>query len=253
MEIRAAQPDWSTSPEDRLASLGQRLHLWLIDSDAVVSIADSNLLNRDEVRRWNRYLRSEDRDLFLVAHVFTRRVLSLYADVAPGEWAFSTNEYGRPEIAGPEHPGLRFNLAHTNGMVAVLVHDETDAGVDIEQIGRVEDPLAMAANVFADQERALLQGLGPAELDARFSRLWTLKESFIKAKGMGLAIPLKDFWFSVDVPPPIRMDCLAGVDPEPGTWQFAIVEPAPNYVVAVARSAPGRILDVFTPALSSLW
>ena len=79
------------------------------------------VLDSEEAQRWKRYHKKESQDLFLVAHVATRFVLSTYGSVDPAGWVFERGENGRPELVGGP-AGMRFNISHTEGMVAVLVH-----------------------------------------------------------------------------------------------------------------------------------
>ena len=226
-----------------LDDLDARLHLWLIPLDDELDrqwvSENRRLLSSEETARCNRYLRAGDAELFLVAHVAVRRILSRYRDVAPEDWRFATGPHGRPEIVDAAvPPTLRFNLSHTPGMTAVLVHDGTDSGVDVELIGRVADPVAMSRTVCADTEREALLALAPQQQATAFCRLWTLKESFIKAKGLGLAIPLEQFWFhGFEGDGPIGLGCTPEVDTDPAAWTFTVAPATDRHVVATGCRA----------------
>lgn len=236
------------------AQLDTHPHLWILTLDAAHDaqwIAEHEPLLSDKERaRYERYLRPDDRHLFLAAHVFARQTLSRYAPIAPADWTFSTNRDGRPEIShAGSPPGLRFNLAHTTGMVAMLVHDEADGGVDVEHLGNVDDPYGMSRTVFADAERSDYLAIPDELREVGFYKLWTLKESFIKAKGKGMAMPLKDFALIGLDDFDIRVECGAEIEPEPGAWHFTVHQPSAQFVVATAyragASGPGRGLSVF--------
>ena len=108
----------------------------------------------------------------------------------------SRNVHGRPEIldrpAGV--PDLRFNLSHTDGLIACAVTIGREVGVDVEHVGRrlTHD---IAGRFFAPREVADLKSLPVAEQPRVFFDYWTLKEAYIKARGFGLALPLGDFAF----------------------------------------------------------
>jgi len=164
-----------------------------------------------------------------------RRVLSSYLDRPPEWWEFETNRHGRPEISNAGvPPGLRFNLSHTRGFVAIIVHDEIDAGVDVERTDRVRNLRGLAKRVFAEPERDELLALDPLALEERFYQLWTMKEAFIKAKGKGLAIPLDAFWFEGDAESEFTLRCREDVDEDPGSWSFTLHKPTPAHVLATA-------------------
>ena len=217
-----------------------RLEVWLARLPAAPApaswlLADESVLSADERVRRERFVRASDGDLFAAAHVLVRTTLSRYADIAPGEWTFANNAHGRPEITNANAPvGLRCNLSHTDGLVAVVVHDSLDAGVDVERAGRLADLDSVARTVFADVELAGLRALPEVLQQDRFYHLWTLKEAFIKAKGMGLALPLKDFWFSLEGSGAIPFDCVESVDPEPDAWTFTVGQPTPEHMLATA-------------------
>ena len=244
------------------------LDLWLQrvdEASARWAEQQSWVFDEEETRRWRRYLTSETRVLFLVAHVVTRRVLSRYEDRAPESWRFDRGTDGRPEIVGGA-PGLRFNISHTEGMVAVLVHDEADCGVDIEHPWQSMDMPSVSRRVFTDAEQAAIYAQ-PSELRAdRFYQFWTLKEAFIKAKGKGLALPLKQFSFALYDEPPgvderwvdqhIEFDCDDAIDPSPNHWQFFTHRPESGHIVSIAadRGAAdtGASLVIREPGIEAL-
>lgn len=85
-----------------------------------------------------------------------RSTLSRYGEIEPAAWTFRINQHGRPEIGNPDAPaGLRFN-SHTSGMIALLVHDHADGGLDVECLRRLDD--------FSGVARLALTGAGAARL-----------------------------------------------------------------------------------------
>lgn len=211
------------------------LDLWLQPADEASmrwAEARSSALSENEMQRLHRYQSSESQALFLIAHVMTRHVLSHYHDRTPESWVFDHGENGRPEVAGGP-PSLRFNISHTEGMVAVLVHDDADCGVDVEHPWRAMEIPSVSRRVFTDAEQADLFAQ-PADRQAdRFFQLWTLKEAFIKAKGKGLALPLKQFGFSIRGEQ-IEFGCDPALDPHPNQWQFSTHRPESGHIVSVA-------------------
>lgn len=93
----------------------------------------------------------------------------------------------------------QISLSHAGDYVAVAT-DRLPVGIDIEQIRPCKESLA--ERFFSDAERAYmeqLQGaaagsdLQGAARDLAFTAIWTLKESFLKATGMGLSLGLESF------------------------------------------------------------
>ena len=99
-----------------------------------------------------------------------------------------TGEYGKPCF--PTLPGFHFSLSHSGSMALCAVSDMS-LGCDIELIRG--DRLRLAERFFHPRECAWLHSLPEDERQAGFFRLWTSKESFIKAIGRGLSLPLDSF------------------------------------------------------------
>ena len=64
-----------------------------------------------------------------------------------------------------------------------------DIGVDVECARKPRRVEAIAQRFFSDLEATQLLSLPGDQQQSRFYDLWTLKEAYIKACGMGLAIP----------------------------------------------------------------
>lgn len=198
-----------------------------------------DVLDDDETLRWKRYHRRESQDLFLVAHVATRFVLSRYGPTPPEGWAFGRSEHGRPYLLDAS-TDLRFNISHTDGMAVVLIHGEHDAGVDVESPWRSTDIARVSRRVFTADERAALLELPKDQQASRFYQLWTLKESFIKAKGKGFAMPLSAFGFALGHDDgSIDFSCDPTLDPDPSMWAFSTIWTETGHVVSVGAHVPG--------------
>ncbi len=127
----------------------------------------------------------KDRRLSLGAGVLLRRALS---DAGVDEAVFVYGEHGKPRLAGD--PGVHFNLAHA-GDRAMCVVSNNRVGCDVERIGR--RGTGVAERFFAPEEYERILAAPEPERDALFTRLWALKESFLKVTGLGLSLPLGSF------------------------------------------------------------
>jgi 4'-phosphopantetheinyl transferase len=152
--------------------------------------------------------------------------------VRPEEWSFIPNNYGRPEIAGPVETLLRFNLAHTRGLVACAVAWEREVGVDVEDVERPGEYVHLAQRFFAPSEAAHVASLPVERQRDVFFDYWTLKESYVKARGMGLALPLGDFAFQLDELPTISF--AGSIVDDPKSWQFRRLRPSEQHRLALA-------------------
>lgn len=127
----------------------------------------------------------------------------------------------------PRFPGGRpaFSISHA-GAVAVCAFSEGEIGVDVEQAGAVEPSLL---SILRPEELAFLQRTARAARPQVFYRLWTQKESLIKARGGTLA----DMFDQESV---ITPD-LCWKDRLDGFFLRRPPFPEPGYVLAVSAGA----------------
>ena len=201
-------------------------------------------LEQEEVQRANRFRRLTTRNQHVIGRGMARRLLAR-AEFPPQEIQFAAALHGKPYVVAPDLARQPFNIAHTDGLVICGVGSDVHelVGIDVEKLDRRTDP-ALAERYFSTPEIEYLQTKTDekSRQDA-FLRVWTLKESFIKAIGTGLQTPLADFAFvDVDSPTPgIRMLNPDLVDGR--TWSFFSIQPRPGYIgaVAVATGAEVRL------------
>lgn len=177
------------------------IHLWILDPgkirEPLLLARYQTLMTQEESDRVQRYRFEEHRHDALITRAFVRDTLSHYCQRKPEDWRFEKGEKDKPEIIDPPLP-LRFNLSHTDGMIVCAVCLHHDIGVDVENIERNTDTLAIADRYFSPSEVEELFSLPDDNSKrSRFFDYWTLKESYIKAWGLGLAIPLDHFSFHI--------------------------------------------------------
>ena len=203
------------------------------------------LLSAEEHARMGRLVFERDRQRFLLTRALVRNMLSRYAGVAPADWQFIANAHGRPEILDrPEGvPDLRFNISHTDGLIACAVTIGREVGVDVEHVGRhlTQD---IAARFFAPAEVAHLKSLPEAEQERVFFDYWTLKEAYIKARGFGLALPLGEFAFQLAPGGAPSIHIEPSLNDDPATWQFLQDWPTPTHRLGLAVRRTGEDLPV---------
>ncbi|MBQ3527316.1 MAG: 4'-phosphopantetheinyl transferase superfamily protein [Clostridia bacterium] len=135
-------------------------------------------------------LRNErEKRLSLGAYVLLKKALS---DIGIDSFSLEYGENGKPYLAG--NTGVYFSLSHSFERVMCALSD-CEIGCDVERVQKKS--LAVADRFFAPEEIALIKG-AENETDM-FSRIWTLKESFLKMTGKGMTIPLDSFYFNVSM------------------------------------------------------
>jgi len=199
----------------------------------------SSVLNEAEAARWRRFALPGARDQYLVARALLRILLSRYAAVRPDSWQFAENKYGRPSVAAPRRfRDLHFSVSHTDGLVVLAIGRLAEIGIDVEATHRNLSICDLSRLVFSSQEAKAIAGRAGRRARDSFFDLWTLKEAYVKARGMGLSIPLDSFWFDADRRP-VAFHCTHGCDENPRRWQFHLFSPAEGYTAALAIGTPG--------------
>jgi 4'-phosphopantetheinyl transferase len=172
-------------------------HLWYVDDDSVDEDALntwSKFLSAEERQRGARFRFVADRRRFLIGRGLLRTRLSRYVEeVPPHSWRFASNAWGRPSLATPLAQDIRFNVSHTRGLVVCVLSVAREVGVDAEAMDLQSGHLEIAQGHFAPSEIADLQLLAETMRADRFYEYWTLKESYVKARGVGLSLPLDSF------------------------------------------------------------
>lgn len=220
-----------------------QVDIWLVSSRAVserLLCRYEKLLDVSELLRLRRFVSGETRLQYIIARVLVRTTLSSYVDVPVGSWRFYDNRYGRPYIDEPSRfRDIIFSVSHTLGLVVCAVTKGSEIGVDVENIRCDLEFNKMAQAVFSPTERAALFQCAPEMRAHTFFSLWTLKEAYIKARGMGLSLPLEGFWMDLVHPVPrIHFSDLFPDDSE--RWRFRQFSPTPHHKLALAITMNGE-------------
>lgn len=86
-----------------------------------------------------------------------------------------------------------FNMSHS-GDFSVCAFAGRNIGIDIEQIGKAD--MDIASRFFCTLEHQEILSLKEERRNHKFFEYWVLKESFVKAVGLGMRIPFNSFSFS---------------------------------------------------------
>jgi 4'-phosphopantetheinyl transferase len=107
-------------------------------------------------------------------------------------------------------------------------------GVDIENVKMHDDVLSIANRFFAPEDVRELHVLPKEYRYTRFFAYWTLRESYSKARGQGLTIPLDRFGFLLRDHHPIRIRLDPALDDEPTRWTFALLRASRHHMLALS-------------------
>jgi 4'-phosphopantetheinyl transferase len=178
---------------------------------------------RKRIKRYHNFI---DSQRVLVADVLLRQVLCSKLGIKNRDLIFYFNECGKPFLKNSD---IHFNISHSGEWIVCAV-SYCRVGIDIEQI-KLIDFVSIASSFFSDIE---LQDLMEIEETSRlfyFYDLWTLKESYIKAVGKGLSIPLNSFT--------VRKNCNSIIlrnEKESATYFFKQYSLDSNYILSICSS-----------------
>lgn len=221
--------------------------LWFCSNDelppGIAATLAAHWLDEHERESAEQFLFERDRRQYLVSHVLVRRVLSLECGIPESEAVIWRSSRGRPFLQKPAGGlprggrELDFNLSHAGGHNLLGVVRRNRIGVDVERLDRGDQGFASIVQTFAPAEREWVAQARPGRArDVRVLRLWTLKEAYSKARGLGLGLSFDTFSF--------RLAEDRGVlgfrppdDDLSGRWRFLELEPVPGVLAAVAVMA----------------
>jgi len=189
-----------------------------------------SLLTLPERRQYGLFGSENRHREFLGSRLLVRWLLAGYLEREMGEIQLIRGKRGKLFV---ENSTLQFNFYHTDRMIVCSV-GRRPLGIDVEKIdssaGKGRPWPLLAERYFSPEEYQILFSQ-PSESRARaFFKIFTMKEAYIKALGLGLSLPLSRF--TVPVPPQ---------EPFLGPWEFFTqVLGSDEYCLAHAVHNPDR-------------
>lgn len=147
-----------------------------------------SFVDKDKQTRINRFVKNEDAQRTLIADILARQMICNKINLPPHKIEFSYNDYGKPYLKA--NSTVHFNVTHSENWVVCAI-DDKPLGIDIEHVKPIDSHIA--ENFFSDEENRALDFTDDDKKLEYFYDTWTLKESYVKALGKGLSIPLNSF------------------------------------------------------------
>lgn len=227
---------WNSSPVD-WASGGTDVPVWsaALDQPAEVAQCLYGWLAADERARANRFQFERDRRRFIVARGVLRSIVGGYLQLAPDRIAFVYGAQGKPGLAPAHASLLHFNVAHAHELGVYAFALNQAVGIDVEYTLRhVREADQVAQRFFSAYEYEAYRALAADERRRAFFRCWTRKEAYLKAIGTGLAHALDRFDVTLTPDQPPAFLSIDGDRLAAQRWSLIHLEPATDYVGAVA-------------------
>ena len=234
-----------TPPPDSLNLESHHVDVWRLSLDLLTDSVKSieSTLSADEAERAARFRFEVDKNRFIVSHGVLRNILGRYLHLDPAELTFSVNQYGKPAL---DNSALEFNLSHSGDFALIAITQGRKIGVDVERIRQGISSHVIAQQYFSKAEVAELQSLPIDQRESAFFICWTRKEAYIKAQGLGLALPLESFDVSLTPGQPAILRATRPDEKEAARWTLRSLDVDPNYAGAIAVEGADLDLRLFS-------
>ena len=189
--VNAEQSDWQKST--CVEELADRIHLWSIElrkSPGYLDILDSWISTRER-QRANRIVIPEKRDYQIQSKAWLRWLLAQYTGTQAHRINYRHGPLGKPYLDN-KSANIQFNATDSGNTLLIAFHRSFELGLDIEAIPRTVNYRRIAKKKLTQKEWSLLSLLPRAQQANAFLALWTRKEGFGKAIGLGIRYPMKE-------------------------------------------------------------
>lgn len=229
-------PDSSTHP-----GANGTANLWFLDTGIFGEPAISQRwlarLEPHERLRYSAYRTAAARCEYLGTRALARTALAHYSGGPAERLRFGMDRLGRPGLTAPPMPHLFFSLASTRQLAVGLFAFDHNVGVDVELLAPIE-AMEIAECFFSKEELAGLATLEDAARLSRFYELWTLREAYLKARGVGLTLPLDQMDFRPTPAGSAHARFGAAIRDDPAHWQFGLAWLTARHLVATCIRRP---------------
>ncbi len=216
------------------------IHVWRISlarPSAEISQLQ-NILSADETKHAARFHFAHDARRFIVRRAVLRQLLAANLDLCPEEIEMISANFQKPKIATVQNSRrLQFSASHSGDWALIALAQNCEVGVDVEQHRPLPDAADLVKSFFSDWEIAEFTRLPePARMEGFFN-CWTRKESFVKALGLGLAYPLKQFSVTLAPGQPAALVEFAGDANAREKWSMISLDVASAHAAALVFEA----------------
>jgi 4'-phosphopantetheinyl transferase len=207
------------------------VHVWryLLSEASPRARTLAELLSTEERSRAAAFSFAADRLRFVIGRAMLRSHIAGYTGVEPGDVQFRAGPHGKPELALPSDTRMGFSVSHSGEVVLLAFALDVSVGVDVEGVRR-SGAERLAERFFSRAERDTV--LNAEDRQASFCTLWTLKEAFLKAAGVGLS-GIEGVEVAVSGETGARIVSAGASASDGRRWQAERFTPAPEHVAAI--------------------
>ncbi|RAS75954.1 4'-phosphopantetheinyl transferase family protein [Priestia endophytica] len=148
------------------------------------------ILDKEIRQKISKFVNEKDKIRSFLSHLFLRYLISCELCCELVDIKFKYGKYGKPYIDSEK--ALAFNISHSGKFIAIAIGSE-EIGVDIQECINL-DYKELSSSFFTQQEYEYITC--QSNMRGKFFKIWTLKESYLKATGRGVYSPLNSICFS---------------------------------------------------------
>jgi 4'-phosphopantetheinyl transferase len=226
--------NWSASAPDLRS---RDVHVWRLRPAEYDVDHGWSLLSTDERERASRFYLDVHRNFYVATHAAVRRVIGSYLNKAPDALTLLEGLNGKPAVSNAT---LEFNLSHSGEFALLAISSDARVGVDVERWrhAHAAELITLATRFFSEREREGVcdSTLNDACVVQRFYAVWSRKEAYLKASGVGITGGLDHFSMSHDEPARLLED-QHDADAM-SRWTVAALPVGNGYAAALVAEAP---------------
>jgi len=196
-------------------------------------------LSPEELARAGRFQFPGGRRRFVAARGQLRAALGRCLGIPPAAVAITTEDRGKPVLAPESAPSeLHFNLSHSGDAALLAITRAGPVGADLEQVRPLAEMDGLVTRFFSAGEQSAFARLAAAEKPPAFFRLWTRKEAWLKATGVGITRGLDQVEVTFQPDAPARLLGLPVGAGDPRDWTLNEPCAPEGFLAAVAVRHP---------------
>lgn len=219
------------------------VHIWSASLSESASRKDlyESYLDERETKRARRYSTELARTRFIVARGILRDLLATYTKSEPGAIKFRYGARGKPYLAKSNFQQLYFNSTDSESEAMYAFCFGGELGIDLELESRKVRHKMIASRKFSSLEHQIYMECEEGERKKYFLSVWTRKEAYGKARGVGIWYPLN----SVDLVTDQRLSSVVVRDDSDVTWEVLKIAPAKGMIATLVTEGIGWKLRGF--------
>lgn len=173
------------------------VHIWRVNMVPPKSWRPSWNLPPDEEERANRFRSPDARERWACSRVALRAILAAHCSCEPNRIRFEVGPFGKPRVAagrGTRNP--HFNLSRSGDLCLIAVCQDSPVGIDVEKFNTAINEGPIVDRFFTAREAEMIGKQTGTRKKRSFLEVWTRKEAYLKATGLGLQSSLRESDFA---------------------------------------------------------